>query len=204
MIGASKAPLRWIVMLFLFSFPLMSRAQKLDSALVGGGCFWCTEALFKMLKGVEEVMPGYAGGHVPAPSYEAVCTGTTGHAEVILIRFDPEVIAYRDLITYFFLTHDPTTPNRQGNDVGPQYRSVIFYFNDTQKQIAEQVKAELTAKKVFDKPIVTAIEPYRNFYPAEAYHHDYYARNPDKPYCSWVISPKVQKAREKFRHLVRE
>jgi len=204
MTGAIGVGSRWAAAFFLFTFPLMSSAQKLDSALVGGGCFWCTEALFKMLKGVHEVTPGYAGGHVVNPSYEAVCTGTTGHAEAILIRFDPKVISYRDLIEYFFLTHDPTTPNRQGNDVGPQYRSVIFYFDDAQKQTAEQVKAELTAKKVFDRPIVTAIEPYRNFYPAEAYHRDYYARNPDKPYCSWVISPKVQKAREKFRHLVRE
>lgn len=204
MTRAPKPQPLWTAMLFLFTFPLMSSAQELDRALVGGGCFWCTEALFKMLKGVEEVMPGYAGGHVSNPSYEAVCSGTTGHAEAILVRFDPRVISYRDLIMYFFLTHDPTTPNRQGNDVGPQYRSVIFYFNDAQKQIAEQVKAELTAKKVFDRPIVTAIEPYRNFYSAEAYHHDYYARNPDKPYCSWVISPKVQKARAKFRHLVRE
>ena len=190
--------------LSLFAFAVMSAGQTLDSALVGGGCFWCTEALMKMLKGVKEVIPGYAGGHIPHPSYEAVCTGTTGHAEVVLVRFDPQILSYRDLIEYFFLTHDPTTPNRQGNDIGPQYRSVIFYFNDIQKQTAYAVKAELTAKKVFDKPIVTAIEPYKNFYPAEDYHRDYYARNPNKPYCTYVISPKLQKAREKFRHLMRE
>jgi peptide-methionine (S)-S-oxide reductase len=172
-------------MLFLFAFPVMSAGQTLDSALVGGGCFWCTEALMKMLRGVKEVIPGYAGGHIPHPSYEAVCTGTTGHTEVVLVRFDPQILSYRDLIEYFFLTHDPTTPNRQGNDIGPQYRSVIFYFNDIQKQTAYAVKADLTAKKVFDKPIVTAIEPY-------------------KPYCTYVISPKLQKAREKFRHLMRE
>ena len=190
--------------LSLFAFAVMSAGQTSDSALVGGGCFWCTEALMKMLKGVKEVIPGYAGGHIPHPSYEAVCTGTTGHAEVVLVRFDPQILSYRDLIEYFFLTHDPTTPNRQGNDIGPQYRSVIFYFNDIQKQTAYAVKAELTAKKVFDKPIVTAIEPYKNFYPAEDYHRDYYARNPNKPYCTYVISPKLQKAREKFRHLMRE
>jgi peptide-methionine (S)-S-oxide reductase len=190
--------------LSLFAFAVMGAGQTLDSALVGGGCFWCTEALMKMLKGVKEVIPGYAGGHIPHPSYEAVCTGTTGHAEVVLVRFDPQILSYRDLIEYFFLTHDPTTPNRQGNDIGPQYRSVIFYFNDIQKQTAYAVKAELTAKKVFDKPIVTAIEPYKNFYPAEEYHRDYYARNPTKPYCTYVISPKLQKAREKFRHLMQE
>jgi len=196
--------LQLVPTLFLFAFPIMSAGQTLDSALVGGGCFWCTEALMKMLRGVKEVIPGYAGGHIPHPSYEAVCTGTTGHAEVVLVRFDPQILSYRDLIEYFFLTHDPTTPNRQGNDIGPQYRSVIFYFNDIQKQTAYAVKTELTAKKVFDKPIVTAIEPYKNFYPAEDYHRDYYARNPTKPYCTYVISPKLQKAREKFRHLMRE
>ncbi len=190
--------------MILFLFPGMSLGQVLDSALVGGGCFWCTEALMKMLKGVKEVTPGYAGGHIPNPSYEAVCTQTTGHAEVVLVRFDPEKITYRDLITYFFLTHDPTTLNRQGNDIGPQYRSVIFYYNEEQKRVAEAIKADLTAQKVFDKPIVTAIEPYRNFYPAEAYHHDYYARNPNKLYCAYVISPKLQKARAQFHSLMRE
>ncbi len=190
--------------MILFLFPGMSLGQVSDSALVGGGCFWCTEALMKMLKGVKEVTPGYAGGHIPNPSYEAVCTQTTGHAEVVLVRFDPEKITYRDLITYFFLTHDPTTLNRQGNDIGPQYRSVIFYYNEEQKRVAEAIKADLTAQKVFDKPIVTAIEPYRNFYPAEAYHHDYYARNPNKLYCAYVISPKLQKARAQFHSLMRE
>lgn len=177
-------------------------AQQQDTALVGGGCFWCTEALFQMLKGVHQVIPGYAGGHVPNPSYEQVCTGTTGHAEAVLITYDPTILPYETLIEYFFLTHDPTTLNRQGNDVGPQYRSVIFYSNEIQHQIAQKVKSRLEAQKVFDRPIVTAIEPYRNFYPAEAYHQNYYARNPNKPYCSYVISPKLQKAREKFRALL--
>jgi peptide-methionine (S)-S-oxide reductase len=182
----------------------MGQAQNVDSALVGGGCFWCTEALMQMLKGVVSVTSGYAGGSVPNPSYEAVCTGTTGHAEVVLVRFDPQILSYEALIEYFFLTHDPTTLNRQGNDVGPQYRSVIFYYNEKQQKIAESIKDRLEKAKLFNKPIVTAIEPYRNFYPAEAYHQDYYARNPDKPYCSYVISPKLQKARAKFRALLKE
>jgi len=182
----------------------MGQAQNVDSALVGGGCFWCTEALMQMLKGVVSVTSGYAGGSVHNPSYEAVCTGTTGHAEVVLVRFDPQILSYEALIEYFFLTHDPTTLNRQGNDVGPQYRSVIFYYNEKQQKIAESIKDRLEKAKLFNKPIVTAIEPYRNFYPAEAYHQDYYARNPDKPYCSYVISPKLQKARAKFRALLKE
>ncbi len=189
---------------FLLVSLAMTLGQNLDSALVGGGCFWCTEALMKMLKGVKEVIPGYAGGHVPNPSYEAVCTQTTGHAEVVLVRFNPQELSYQNLIEYFFLTHDPTTLNRQGNDIGPQYRSVIFYFNEEQKHIAEAVKADLVRRKVFDKPIVTSIEPYKNFYPAEDYHRDYYARNPNKPYCTYVISPKLQAARAKFRSLMRE
>ncbi len=180
----------------------MMQAQNQDTTLVGGGCFWCTEALFKMLKGVKQVTSGYAGGHVPNLSYEQVCTGTTGHAEAVLIVYDPTILPYETLIEYFFLTHDPTTLNRQGNDIGPQYRSVIFYFDENQREVAQKVKKRLEAQKVFDRPVVTAIEPYRNFYPAEAYHQDYYARNPDKPYCSYVISPKLAKAREKFRALL--
>ncbi|MEN2993346.1 MAG: peptide-methionine (S)-S-oxide reductase MsrA [Bacteroidia bacterium] len=181
----------------------MTSTDSLAEATFGGGCFWCTEALFKMLNGVVEVFPGYAGGHVPNPTYEAVCTQTTGHAEVVRVRFRPEAISYETLVEYFFLTHDPTTPNRQGNDVGPQYRSVIFYHTPEQKAIAEKVKARLEAQKVFDKPIVTAIEPLHNFYPAEKYHWDYYARNPEKPYCTFVIAPKLQKARAKFQALLK-
>lgn len=182
----------------------MATAQTLEEATFGGGCFWCTEALFKPLRGIIEVYPGYAGGHVPNPTYEAVCSQTTGHAEVIRVRFDPQAISYETLVEYFFLTHDPTTPNRQGNDIGPQYRSVIFYHSEAQKQTAEAVKARLEAQRVFSAPIVTAIEPLTTFYPAEKYHWDYFARNPAKPYCSYVIAPKVQKAREKFRALLRE
>ena len=182
----------------------MSVAQTLQEATFGGGCFWCTEALFKLLKGVVEVYPGYAGGHVPNPSYEQVCSQTTGHAEVVRVRFDPTVISYEQLVEYFFLTHDPTTPNRQGNDIGPQYRSVIFYHSPEQEEIARRVKDRLEQKRFFSAPIVTQIEPLTTFYPAEKYHWDYFARNPAQPYCSYVISPKVQKAREKFRSLLKD
>lgn len=176
---------------------------QIEEATFGGGCFWCTEALFKLLRGVEEVYPGYAGGHVPNPTYEQVCTKTTGHAEVVRVRFRPKEISYAQLVEYFFLTHDPTTPNRQGNDVGPQYRSVIFYHTPAQKQVAEEVKARLEKEKIFSAPIVTSIEPLQNFYPAEAYHWDYYAKNPSQAYCHYVIAPKLQKAREKFKPLLR-
>ncbi|MCS6789839.1 MAG: peptide-methionine (S)-S-oxide reductase MsrA [Bacteroidia bacterium] len=180
------------------------QAQTLEEATFGGGCFWCTEALFLMLKGVEAVFPGYAGGHVPNPSYEQVCTKTTGHAEVIRVRFRPEIISYEQLVEYFFLTHDPTTPNRQGNDVGPQYRSVIFYHSPAQKEIAEKVKQRLDQAGIFPAPIVTAIEPLKNFYRAEAYHHNYYALHPEQPYCRFVISPKLEKARQRFSSLLRQ
>lgn len=189
---------------FLVALLAMATAQTLEEATFGGGCFWCTEALFKLLRGVEEVFPGYAGGHVPNPTYEAVCAQTTGHAEVIRVRFDPRVVSYETLVEYFFLTHDPTTPDRQGNDIGPQYRSVIFYHSEAQKEIAQAVKARLEAQRLFPAPIVTAIEPLTTFYPAEKYHWDYFARNPSQAYCSYVIAPKVQKAREKFRSLLRE
>ncbi|MCS7298296.1 MAG: peptide-methionine (S)-S-oxide reductase MsrA [Bacteroidia bacterium] len=176
---------------------------QIEEATFGGGCFWCTEALFKQIKGVEEVFPGYAGGDVPNPTYEQVCTGKTGHAEVVRVRFRPEIISYEQLVEYFFLTHDPTTPNRQGADVGPQYRSVIFYHSEAQRLTAQKVKERLEAQRLFSAPIVTSIEPLRNFYPAEEYHWDYFARHPSKPYCQFVIAPKVQKAREKFRPLLR-
>ncbi len=182
----------------------MILAQPIEEATFGGGCFWCTEALFKQLRGVVEVLPGYAGGHTANPTYEEVCTGTTGHAEVVRVRFRPQEISYEQLVEYFFLTHDPTTPNRQGADVGPQYRSVIFYHSPQQKTVAERVKHRLEAEKVFPAPIVTTIEPLTSFYPAEPYHHDYFARHPQQPYCRFVIAPKVQKAREKFRSLLKE
>ncbi|HEY8450335.1 MAG TPA: peptide-methionine (S)-S-oxide reductase MsrA [Bacillota bacterium] len=179
------------------------RPQR-ETATLGGGCFWCLEAVFRRLRGVDAVQSGYAGGHVPNPTYEQVCTGTTGHAEVVQITFDPHVISYRELLEVFFAIHDPTTPNRQGADVGPQYRSVIFYHSPEQKQIAEEVIADLERQRVWDAPIVTEIAPYTAFYPAEDYHRDYYERNPWQPYCQVVIAPKVAKFRKQFAAKLRE
>jgi peptide-methionine (S)-S-oxide reductase len=170
----------------------------LETATLAGGCFWCLEAVFDELKGVEEVRSGYAGGAVKNPTYEDVCTGRTGHAEVVQVRFDPSVISYRDLLEIFFVIHDPTTLNRQGADRGTQYRSAIFYHSPEQKAEAEKVIAELTATKVWDDPIVTQVLPLETCYPAEEYHRDYYRRNPNQGYCQIVIAPKVAKARKHF------
>lgn len=172
-------------------------------ATFGSGCFWCTEAMFKDLRGVIRVTSGYAGGTVPHPTYEQVCSGTTGHAEVIQVEYDPQQIRYDQLVEIFFVTHDPTTRNRQGHDVGEQYRSVIFAHDDEQRQVAERVKAKLTTDHVYDHPIVTDILPATTFYPAEAYHQDYYANNPDQGYCQMVIDPKVAKFRKRFASLLR-
>lgn len=174
------------------------RSDGLEEATLGGGCFWCVEAVFDRLKGVVSVDPGYAGGHVPNPSYQQVCTDTTGHAEVARIVFDPKQLSYADLLRVFFATHDPTTLNRQGADVGRQYRSVIFPQSDEQRRTAEEIIREVTAEKLYDHPIVTTIEPYTVFYPAENYHKDYFANHPDAPYCAMVIAPKVAKFRQKF------
>jgi peptide-methionine (S)-S-oxide reductase len=165
---------------------------------LGGGCFWCTEAVFADLQGVLSVEPGYAGGTVPRPTYEAVCTGTTGHAEVIQVTFDPRVLSFHDLLTVFFTVHDPTTRNRQGNDTGPQYRSVVFYRDAAQKATTEAVIAELQAEHLYRKPFVTEVVPFTAFYPAEEYHRNYFARNPERAYCQLVIAPKVAKFRSKF------
>ena len=167
-------------------------------ATLAGGCFWCLEAVFEQLKGVKKVESGYSGGHVPNPSYEAVCTGTTGHAEVTQVTFDPDVISFRDLLGVFFSIHDPTTPDRQGGDVGTQYRSAIFYHDDEQRRDAEDLVRELEAEHVFDESIVTSIEPLKAFYAAEEYHREYYRRNPNQPYCRAVIAPKVAKLRSKY------
>lgn len=167
-------------------------------ATLAGGCFWCLEAVFQQLRGVERVASGYAGGQVPRPSYEAVCTGATGHAEVVQITFDPDVIGYRDLLQVFFTIHDPTTLNRQGGDTGTQYRSAVYYHTPEQKAEAQRVIAELGAGKVWDDPIVTEVAPLDTFYPAEEYHRDYYQRNPTQGYCRAVIAPKVAKARQVF------
>ena len=169
-----------------------------EIATLAGGCFWCLEAAFSQLKGVERVQSGYAGGRVANPSYEQVCAGTTGHAEVVQITFDPQVVSFDDLLHVFFTIHDPTTPNRQGVDVGTQYRSAIFYHTPDQKAAAERVIAELQREHVWDDPIVTELKPLEAFYPAEEYHRDYYRRNPNQGYCSAVIAPKVAKVRKVY------
>lgn len=167
-------------------------------ATLAGGCFWCLEAVFDEVVGVQAVESGYAGGHVENPDYRAVCTGMTGHAEVIQVTFDPKTISYKELLEIFFAIHDPTTLNRQGADIGTQYRSAIFYHDDEQKAIALQLIQELDAQKIWDHPIVTQVEKLEKFYPAEAYHQEYFARNPSQPYCQAVIAPKVAKFRKNF------
>jgi peptide-methionine (S)-S-oxide reductase len=170
----------------------------MEQATLAGGCFWCLEAVFDQLKGVEQVDSGYTGGRRPNPTYEQVCTGVTGHAEAVQITYDPSVITYGDLLDVFFTIHDPTQLNRQGNDVGTQYRSAIYYHNDEQKRIAEEKIAELADKQIWDAPVVTQLEPLTEYYVAEDYHRDYYERNTSAGYCRVVIEPKVAKARAKF------
>ena len=172
-------------------------------AVFGGGCFWCTEAVFDELRGVKSVVSGYAGGSTKNPTYEEVCGGRTGHAEVIKIEFDPGEIAFKDLLTVFFATHDPTTLNRQGNDVGTQYRSAIFYANEEQKREAEAFIKELNDSKAFGKPVVTTLEPLGEFYEAEDYHQKYYANNPYQPYCQYLIPPKLNKLHKQFSALLK-
>lgn len=170
----------------------------LQTATFGGGCFWCTEAVFLELRGVKRVESGYAGGHIANPTYEQVCTKTTGHAEVIQITYDPSEISYEDLLEIFFQTHDPTTKDRQGNDVGPQYRSAVFYHDDEQKQAAEAFIAKLNESGVLPGKIVTEVTEINNYYPAENYNQDYLANNPSNPYCAMVVRPKIDKFRKQF------
>lgn len=177
---------------------LTSSAQT-ETATFGGGCFWCTEAIFKSLKGVETVESGYSGGKLKNPTYKEVCTGETGHAEVIQITYDPKVISFRELLEVFWETHDPTTLNRQGADVGTQYRSVVFYHTPQQKELAEKYKAELNNENVFGKPVVTEITAFDKFYKAENYHQDYFTNNSTQGYCQFVIVPKLQKFRKVFK-----
>src|SRR5215510_8988413 len=176
----------------------MSNEASTEVVTLAGGCFWCLEAVYDQLNGVVSVESGYMGGSVANPSYDEVCTGTTGHAEVVQITFDPKVISFRELLQVFFVIHDPTTLNRQGNDVGTQYRSAIFYHSPEQKQVAEEVIAELTREKVYDDRIVTEVAPAAEFWVAERYHQDYFRNNPGQPYCMWVVAPKVQKFRKHF------
>jgi peptide-methionine (S)-S-oxide reductase len=177
-------------------------SSERDTATLGGGCFWCVEAIYQDLQGVHKVVSGYSGGSVSNPSYKEICTGTTGHAEVIQVVFDPAVTSYKEILEIFFTVHDPTTLNRQGNDVGTQYRSVIFYHSDEQKAIAEEVKK--SAAEIWDDPIVTEISALTKFYPAEDYHQNYYKNNPYQPYCAYVISPKVKKFRDKYRDKLKQ
>lgn len=180
-----------------------SYMAKTETAVLGGGCFWCVEAALKQIDGVLSVENGYMGGDVDRPTYEQVCTGNTGHVEVVRVEFDPARISYGELLEVFFTAHDPTTLDRQGNDVGTQYRSVIFVLNG-QRDEANRVIAELTAQKIFNAPIVTAIEPARTFWKAEGYHQDYFARNPRQPYCLFAVSPKVAKVREKYANRIKQ
>jgi peptide-methionine (S)-S-oxide reductase len=170
----------------------------LETAILGGGCFWCLEAVFDRMRGVTAVESGYMGGHVERPTYKQVCTGETGHVEVVRVAFDPAQIAFSDLLDVFFAIHDPTTPDRQGNDIGTQYRSVIFYANDQQRRAAEEKIRRLTAERAFSAPIVTALEPAATFYQAEDYHQQYFENNPRQPYCQFIVAPKVRKFLEKF------
>jgi methionine-S-sulfoxide reductase len=171
---------------------------NLETATLAGGCFWCTEAVFKDLKGVRSVQSGYSGGHKENPTYNEVCMGTTGHAEVVQIEFDPNELSFTDLLKVFFTVHDPTTLNRQGNDVGTQYRSAIFFHDEEQEKIAKETIKELDELGIYDDPIVTEVTKFDKFYPAENYHDDYFANNPNQPYCMGVVAPKVAKFRKKF------
>jgi peptide-methionine (S)-S-oxide reductase len=178
-------------------------SRRTELATLGGGCFWCTEAVFAELRGVQKVLPGYSGGAVPHPTYEQVCGGRTGHAEVVQVSFDPDELSYRDVLTIFLTTHDPTTLNRQGGDVGPQYRSVILYHSPEQRTTAEVVIREMDGQKLWKGPIVTEVVPLTAFYPAEEYHHNYFAKNPYAGYCLMVIAPKVAKFRKQYTDRLR-
>jgi len=178
-------------------------SRQLDTATIAGGCFWCLEAIFERLAGVERVVSGYTGGSVPEPTYDDVCGGATGHAEAVQISFDPSVISYRELLEIFFAFHDPTTLNRQGPDVGTQYRSAIFYRDDEQARTARAVIADLEGKRIFGAPIVTEVTPLTVFYPAEAYHQQYFQRQPERMYCQAMIAPKVAKLRKAYSSKLR-
>jgi peptide-methionine (S)-S-oxide reductase len=172
--------------------------KNFETATLAAGCFWCVEAVFDDLKGVEDVMSGYSNGQTLNPTYQQVCGGDTGHAEVIQLKFDPEIISYRDILKVFFAVHDPTTMNRQGGDIGTQYRSAIFFHSPEQEKTAHEVIDELNAEQIWDTPIITEVAPISNYFPAENYHQEYFANNPNQPYCMAVVAPKVAKFRQKF------
>jgi peptide-methionine (S)-S-oxide reductase len=176
--------------------------KRTEIATLAGGCFWCTEAVIQKLRGVDKVVPGYTGGHVPNPTYQDVCTGTTGHAEAIQVHFDPDTISYQQLLEVFFALHDPTTLNRQDADVGPQYRSAVYYHDEAQKQTVERVIDEVNASGMYPNPVVTEVAPAAEYYVAENYHHNFYEDNKSYPYCTVVIDPKVQKLYKNFEPLL--
>ncbi|MEX2478177.1 MAG: peptide-methionine (S)-S-oxide reductase MsrA [Gracilimonas sp.] len=194
------------LVLSLGSFPLLAQQteKNLEQATFGAGCFWCVEAVYEIVEGVEKVESGYSGGHVENPSYNEVTSGRTGHAEVARLHFDPEVISYEELLEVLWHTHNPTTLNRQGNDVGPQYRSVIFYHNEEQKEIAERSLKRTDESDLWEDSIVTEIEPLENYYVAENYHQNYFENNPNAGYCSVVIAPKIAKFKKEFSHLLKD
>ncbi|HKL33730.1 MAG TPA: peptide-methionine (S)-S-oxide reductase MsrA [Tangfeifania sp.] len=177
--------------------------KELKKATLGGGCFWCTEAVYKELKGVVDVVPGYSGGSIKNPAYREVCTGRTGHAEVVQISYNPEVVSYKEILEVFFMTHDPTTLNRQGNDVGTQYRSAVFYHDEYQKETAEEVIRYFEKENIYNQPIVTEVAPFETFYKAEDYHKDYFERNEDQPYCQFIVAPKVAKFKKIFKNKIK-
>ena len=181
-----------------------SSDNNVETATLANGCFWCSEAVFQRLKGVKSILPGYAGGTIKNPSYGQVCTGKTGHTESIQIKFDPNVISFEKILDIFWHTHDPTTLNKQGNDVGTQYRSAVFYHDENQKKIAEDSKKDLSEKGIYKDPVVTEITPFTNFYVAENYHKNYYQNHSSEPYCSFVINPKIDKLFKQYRHQIKE
>ncbi|HEX4843274.1 MAG TPA: peptide-methionine (S)-S-oxide reductase MsrA [Limnobacter sp.] len=176
-------------------------SAKIEQATLGGGCFWCLEAVYSQLKGISKCESGYSGGHDPAPNYDKVCSGRSGHAEVVRLEFDPEVISYRKILAVFFAIHDPTTLNRQGNDIGPQYRSVIYFHNPEQHETARALIDDLEGRKIYRDKVVTELAPLINYFPAEKYHQEYFENNPMQPYCAYVVAPKVEKAEDLFGDL---
>lgn len=192
------------VLLFIFAQTLSAQTKKMEIATFGNGCFWCTEAIFQELKGVSKAVSGYMGGETKDPTYKEVCSGTTGHAEVLQITYDPSVITFDELLEVFWKTHDPTTLNRQGNDVGTQYRSAVFYHNDEQRKLATEYKTKLDASGAWSDPIVTEITEASIFYPAEDYHQEYFSLNGSQPYCNFVIRPKVEKFKKVFKDKLKD
>lgn len=193
-----------LLLIVILIISMKTEGKDLEKATLGGGCFWCTEAVFLELNGVSNVKPGYSGGHVKNPTYKAVTSETTGHAEVVQITFNPEVVSFLEILEVFFATHDPTTLNRQGNDVGTQYRSAIFYHSEKQKQIALEVINQLDKESVFDNAIVTEVTRFDEFYIAEDYHINYFARNKNQPYCQFVVAPKVEKFKKVFKDKMKD